>query len=190
MDVIPFDQGEPPVTCPSVSQAQWRPGHQYSCVNLTNINNFKILLGHLKDYVEHLLVDLEGQFNMDGKKIEKFSIGKTYAIRKKQNLPTCSGAYSDGYTTQGIYRRFNNSYKKKGYDFLIAFAIIATENVPPEATPAFLNQHMLSLSLKSQLIQYFSYEKYDNHLANRNINPGNKIEPHEGGVLFLAVKTC
>ena len=80
--------------------------------------------------------------------------------------------------------------KKKGYDFLTAIVILTIENVPPAATPAFRNQHMLSLSLKSQLIQYFSYKKYDNRLANRNINPGNKIDRLEGGVLFLAVKIC
>lgn len=50
---------------------------------------------------------------MYGKKIEKFSIDKTYAILKKQNLSTFGGAYSNNYTTQGIYRKFNNSYKKK-----------------------------------------------------------------------------
>ena len=50
---------------------------------------------------------------MYGKKIEKFSIDKTYAILKKQNLSTFGGAYSNNYKTQGIYRKFNNSYKKK-----------------------------------------------------------------------------
>lgn len=169
---------------------QLRPGHQYSCITLANINDFVTLSGHLKDYVEHLLDKYEEQLKMYGKKIEKFSIGKTYAILTKQNLSTFGGAYSGNYKTQGIYRKFNNSYKKKGYDFLTAIVILTIENVPPAATPAFRNQHMLSLSLKSQLIQHFSYKKYDNRLANRNINPGNKIDRHEGCVLFLAVKIC
>ena len=187
METIPFER-PPPVTYPSVTKLRYGP--QYSCVNLANINDFAILKGHLEDYVEYLLENYEELLHKEGKKIQKFSIGKTYAILKKQNLSISSGSYSDKYTTQGIYWRFNNSYKKWGYDFLAAIVILTNENVPPAATQAFQNQHMLTLSLKSQLIQHFSYKKYDNRLANRNISPGNKIEPHEGFVLFLAVKTC
>ena len=112
MGTIPFDdQRGPPVTFPLVTQLL--PGHQYSCITLANINDFVTLSGHLKDYVEHLLDKYEEQLKMYGKKIEKFSIGKTYAILTKQNLSTFGGAYSDNYKTQGIYRKFNNSYKKK-----------------------------------------------------------------------------
>lgn len=175
---------------PLVTKEDIKAGYRYLLDDLSHINNFALLFQNLQDYVEYLLEQFEDLLKTHRKKIETFTIGKTYAKTKKQFRHKFSGAFSNNFTVEGISDRFRHFYEPEGYDFLVGIVIITRQNVPPNAAQAFRNQQMLALSLESQLIQHFSYVKCDNRLGNTSLHPGHNSKPHAGGVIYLAVKTC
>lgn len=68
---------------PVVTKAHVAPGYRFLDIDLSHTNDFRLLSEHLIDYVEYLLAEIEKLLKMDGKRIETFTIGKTYAITKK-----------------------------------------------------------------------------------------------------------
>ena len=175
---------------PIVTNDHLKPGYRYLVVDLSGIDLFQKLSRTLINYVEHLLTKIEFLLAMVGKKIETFTIGKTYAKTKQNYRYNFNGAFSNNFTVEGISERFRNFYKPQSYDFLVGIVIITRQNVPRKAAQAFQDQQMLTLSLESQLIQHFSYVKCDNRLGNTSLYPGHNPKPHAGGVIYLAVKTC
>ena len=109
-------------------------------LNLHHTNDFALLFQNLQDYVEYLLVQFENLLKIEKKKIETFTIGKTYAKTKKQYRHNFKGAFSNNFTIEGISERFRNFYKPQGYEFLIGIAVITRQNVPPNAAQPFRNQ--------------------------------------------------
>ena len=192
MGTIAFDSQGLPIkpNFPLVTKEDIKAGYRYLLDDLSNINNFAILCQNLQDHVEYLLKQFQNLLKMQRKKIETFTIGKTYAKTKKQYRHNFNGAFSNNFTVEGISDRFRNFYEPQGYDFLVGIVIITRQNVPRNAAQAFRNQQMLTLSLESQLIQHFSYVKCDNRLGNTSLYPGHNSKPHAGGVIYLAVKTC
>ena len=66
-----------------VTNAHVAPGYRFLVIDLSHTNDFRLLSEHLIDYVEYSLAETEKLLKMDEKRIETFTIGKTYAITKK-----------------------------------------------------------------------------------------------------------
>lgn len=176
---------------PILTNDHLESGCRYLVVDLSGIDVFPILSQILIIYVEHLLKEIELLLEMVWKKkIETFTIGKTYAKTKKKYRHDFNGGNSDHFTKTGISERFRHTYKEEGYDFLIGIVILTRNNIPPDAPPPFNNQQSLTLALESQLIQHFVYVKPDNRIGNTSLHPGNQSQQYAGGVIYLAVRTC
>ena len=175
---------------PILTNDHLESGCRYLVVDLSGINVFPILLQTLIKYVEYLLEKIESLPEMFLKKIETFTIGKTYAKTKIKYRHDFNGGNSDHFTKTGISERFRHTYKEEGYDFLIGIVILTRSNIPPGAPPPFNKQQSLTLALESQLIQHFVYVNPDNRIGNTSLHPGNQSQQYAGGVIYLAVKTC
>ena len=175
---------------PHVTETHLRQGCCYLPVNISGINNFKKITGILTKYVEVLLEKIQTILNIKGEKIATFTIGKTYGITKTQVRQNFSGANRNHWRKDGLLSRYNTTYKKNGYNFLIGFGIITRHNVPPNVQKQFKNQEMLALGLEMELILHFSYTRKDNRLDNQTIVPGKMAgQKHAGAVLYVAIKT-
>ena len=180
---------------PPVTKEDIRSGYRYLILNLSNLISYMLMFEELKNYVYYLLAEFERLLKIDGKRIEEFQIGKTYAILKKRNRSNWNNINGNNINSNlfriaGISDKFRSYYKKQNYEFLIGFAIITRQNVPPNSLPYFNNQQALTLALESDLIKHFAYDQADNRCKNKSQNPGNKSQQYAGGVIYLAVKTC
>ena len=77
---------------PVVTKAHVAPSYRFLVIDLSHTNDFRLLSEHLIDYAEYLLAEIEKLLKMDGKRIETFTIGKTYAIAKKKYVGKTSMA--------------------------------------------------------------------------------------------------
>ena len=179
------------INFPIVTKEDIKFGYRYLTVDLSRITDFEILTRHLIDYVEYLLIEIETLLRLVGKRIEKFTIGKTYAISKKNHRCDFNGGNSEHFTIAGISDRFRTTYQKEDYNFLLGIVIITRHNIPYNTLPPFNTQQTLTLALESQLIQHFAFVKRDNRIGNTSLHPGNQSsQEYAGGVIYLAVKTC
>lgn len=170
-------------TYPQLEKEDIKNGYFFFLIDLHEEKEFSVLVEELKQYVESLIDRIEEIF---GKEFE-FTIGKTYAKkwRKRRGDP----ANPNHWTVDGISSRWNQTYYKERYSFLIAFVILTRDNISEKVPEAFRHQQSLALALESQLIQHFCYVKYDERLANTSLDTGRKSKDYAGAVLYMAVKS-
>ena len=172
---------------PLVNKDHIKPGYHYLSVDFSHINDYEVLFKNLKEYVEYLLQEIDKILAEKEKRIENFTIGKTFANLRKTSPNTTSDANSK----TGICKRYHNFYKKNEYDCLIGFSIIRRTNVPSEVPNAFKTKKMLTLGLEHRLIEHFAYIKPDHRLGNRSFHPGRSgRKAHAVGVIYIAIKLC
>ena len=145
-------------------------------------------LGHIKDYrelrtkvmerVNELIEKINDVLSKQQQKIKEFTIGKTFAPKKKNGK---------GWKVKGIRDRWS-TYETKGYTFLLAFAVLTKENLSESILEPFNNQQMLALGLENHLIQHFCFLECDSRLGNESLDPGKKNQGYAGQVLYIAVK--
>ena len=146
---------------------------------IENVKDYLKLVKTLTERAETLIEDIDQLREKQGKtKIRNFTIGKTYA-------PKCKN--KEGWKVKGIRDRWY-TYSNKGYDFLLAFAVLTRENVPANVKEPFKNQQMLALGIENQLIQHFCFVKADPRLDNKSLHPGKASSNYAGQVIYLAVR--
>lgn len=84
-DVVSFPEYKDHHSYPSVTEAYVERGHRYFCVDLSYISDYVLLLERLKDCEYHSLAEFESLLQTNGKRIEKFTMDKRYAISKKKD---------------------------------------------------------------------------------------------------------
>ena len=141
-------------------------------------NDHTELTKQIIERAEMLIEDLEILYREKNLQIQEFTIGKTYTTISRIGYK---------WNVEGIRKR-SYFYKTRGYDFLLAFAVLTERNVPNHTKKTFRNQQMLALALESQLIQHFCYVKKDWRLDNKNLHPGRVNQNCAGQVIYIAVR--
>ena len=103
-----------------------------------------------------------------GEKVESFYIGKTYVDR--QPSKTFHRADPHTWRKKGISDRWGEHQKK--YDTMVVIGCI-TKSVLPEKVE-FEEMQDYTLSLESELISRFKFDKVDKRIENSTLNSGKK----------------
>ena len=172
-------------TYPQLEKEDIKNGYFFFPIDLSEEKEFSVLVEELKQYVESLIDRIEKIFEEEF----EFTIGKTYAPRRKNLTEKPDPANPNHWRIEGISKRWIQTYNAEGYSFLIAFVILTRDNISEKVPEAFRHQQSLALALESQLIQHFCYVKYDERLANTSLDTGRKSADYAGAVLYMAVKS-
>ena len=136
-----------------------------------------------------------------GKKIQFFSIGKTYADATSDK--PFESMNEDAWIKRGISSRWCE-YRNKGYDGLVVLGAVTHAMLDERRKIEVWNAQEYALALESALITHYAFDNCDPRLKNKSIYPGRfkgredentsshqgdlKGEKDVGFVIYLAFK--
>ena len=171
-----------------VTEEDLKYGCGYLLHDVSKISDYFCLTENLKICVNYLLDIIERILNDKGEKIETFTFGKSYADIEGGFRNDFNTADPKQWKKDGIENRWINTFQKKEYDFLLAFAIITRFNVPDGVVESLGNKQMLTSMLESSLIQHYGYIEKDNRYRFQSSDSNDVLEDHIGTVLYLVVR--
>lgn len=142
--------------------------------------------------VGRLIRHLNGIFRelkIQGKTVQKFYIGKTFAPTSKRDGVAYNNMDPSTFTKKGIRSRWLTTYKGMGYDGLIVLTVV-TKNLllPKERRQKYKDQQDYALMLERRLIEYYRYNN-DPRIENPTLKEGGKSSVvHAGYPVYVAVK--
>lgn len=163
---------------------------------------FMETVNSLKRWTNLILEDIEKYRRMP---IEEFTIGKTYARRRRRGKGFQDFDYLNINTwkLEGISSRWGD-YQKKGYDGMVILCAITKDLLPKRDRKIRLSEEIeregddsnglkthqnFAIALEQQLIQYYAFAEQDPRLANTSLHPGKEETQNAYAfVVYLAFK--
>lgn len=157
---------------------------------------FMEIVERLKLETETVLKDLSQNRN---KKIEGFTIGKTYVDKLSDSSDEFDYLDTETWELDGILSRWRDYREEKDYAGMVILCAVTGDLIPEEIQEYIrqeddagnvLDAHQnYAIALEQQLIHYYAFVKTDIRLDNKTLNPGTiKKTIAPAYVVYLAFK--
>jgi len=143
-----------------------------------NIKGFDDLKDEVLRRATTIFSDINSLLSLQNKEISGVVIGKTY----------CTQATDQTWHTDGLKNRWGNLYHTD-YHYMIAFAVLTSDNVDSGITQPFRNKESLTIALENAAIVEFGFKLQNFPLENHSQSPGRKsVKIKDGQTLYIVIK--